>query len=246
MAKVTKKRADLYDDEFYPDRAFRSFVRVPRGILEVPNSILSEGAKLLYGNLVGYAGEYGAAYPTKEELRDSMGGPSPRTLLRWQNELRDAGLIRVKVKGRWFPNNYYFLRSGYVGNGTPEENATIELVHEQKKMRRKRKIDLRQQAAEQRRAQRKAEAAEIWRKHGEWETQPENAKFLQELDKWHRAGKNGPIPTPPESLWVDVSVAQETPHQEQVAIQQPNEDLTHRSRIDLAGMKAKLTGDDRR
>ena len=83
----TKKTANLFDDEFNPDGAFNSFVRVPRGILEVPNVVLSVGAKLLYGVLVGFAGSYGTSYPTKERLKDAMGGPSLRTLLRWQREL---------------------------------------------------------------------------------------------------------------------------------------------------------------
>lgn len=91
---------------------------IPRPLLE--NENLSIGAKVLYGVLIGFAGEYGSAFPKKERIRQAMGMPSLRTLLRWQTELVKAGLIRVKLKGRWLPNNYYFLRSDILGNGLPK------------------------------------------------------------------------------------------------------------------------------
>lgn len=114
-----KKKAKLYDDEFNPHRAFRSFYRIPRSIARLEN--ISIGAKLLYGALATYAGEYGTAYSLRDTLREALGMPSHKTLYNWQKELVNAGLIRVRQKGRGLPNNYYFLRTPILGNANKYE-----------------------------------------------------------------------------------------------------------------------------
>lgn len=108
------KQAKLKADEFNPYKAFKSFWQVPKPLVAYEG--LSLGAKLLYGALVGLAGKYGTAYPTQQALQTLLGGPSLKTIYRWQQELVNKGLIRVKQKGRGLSNNYYFLRSPILEN----------------------------------------------------------------------------------------------------------------------------------
>lgn len=124
--KNERKRAELRADEYYPSTAFKSFYKLPREIASVPAKNMSEGAKLLFGVLAGMAGYYGTAYPKVETLCAVMGGRNRRTIQRWTRELVGLGLISSRFKGKRLPNNYYFLRSGIIGNGTPEQNHEWE------------------------------------------------------------------------------------------------------------------------
>lgn len=121
-----RKRADLLAEEYYPSTAFRSFYKLPREIVSVPAKNMSEGAKLLFGVLIGMAGYYGSAYPKIQTLCAIMGGRSRRTIQRWMRELVKLGLVSSRFKGKRMSNNYYFLRSGIIGNGTPEQNHEWE------------------------------------------------------------------------------------------------------------------------
>lgn len=121
---MDKKEANLLMDEFNPRKQVRSFWMVPKVIMA--HASLSLGAKMLYGVLMGLAGNYGTAYPSRKKLQQFLGNPSEKTLYRWQQELVKAGLIRVLQKGRGLSNNYYFLRSPLFGNaeeGEFEEGA---------------------------------------------------------------------------------------------------------------------------
>ena len=122
MPTKEKKRAALESDEYNPYGYFKSFYKLPREIATIPTQLLSEGAKVLFGVLMSLAGDYGTAYPKIETLSALMGGRDRRTVERWMRELKNIGLIRSKFKGKRLSNNFYFLRSGITGNGTPEEN----------------------------------------------------------------------------------------------------------------------------
>lgn len=108
------KQAKLYDDEFNPHRAFKSFWRIPRQVMALED--ISLGAKVLYGVLATNAGSFGTSYTLKETLQAQMGNPSLKSMYNWQRELIKKGLLRVRQKGRGLPNNYYFLRSYILGN----------------------------------------------------------------------------------------------------------------------------------
>lgn len=113
---MTNNKKQPYD-EFNPtDYAKKKdkFWMLPQGVAALEH--LSPGAKILYASLFSLAMKYGKAFAYKETLQQYLGNPSKRTLLRWQNELIDEGLLRVLQKGRGMANSYYFLRHPALGN----------------------------------------------------------------------------------------------------------------------------------
>lgn len=113
---MTNNKKQPYD-EFNPtDYAKKKdkFWMLPQGVAALEH--LSPGAKTLYASLFSLAMKYGKAFAYKETLQKYLGNPSKRTLLRWQNELIDEGLLRVLQKGRGMANSYYFLRHPALGN----------------------------------------------------------------------------------------------------------------------------------
>ena len=92
---------------------------LPQGVAAITE--LSIGAKILYASLFSLAMKYGKAFAYKKTLKGYLGNPSERTLLRWQNELINEGLLRVLQKGRGMANTYYFLRHPALGNATADE-----------------------------------------------------------------------------------------------------------------------------
>lgn len=125
--------ARLFDDEFSPrDEVMNNFWRVPKAIAGIDNKLLSNGAKLLYGVLVGLCYKRNTAWVTKEKIQKYLGGPSKKTLYLWQRELIEARLIRVHQKGRGLPNNYYLLRSPILGNMKPGQSQVMQVYKDPK------------------------------------------------------------------------------------------------------------------
>lgn len=83
-------------------------ILIPIGIVNLPVSQLSQGAKLLYGRLCLYAGKDGKTYPSRELLAFEV-GCSTRQVDNYVTELKEFGLIDVKRNGCGKNNNYYFL-----------------------------------------------------------------------------------------------------------------------------------------
>lgn len=109
-------------DEFTPadyDATEDRYWMLPQGVAAITE--LSTGAKILYSSLFSLAMKYGKAFAYKKTLKGYLGNPSERTLLRWQNELINEGLLRVLQKGRGMANTYYFLRHPALGNATADE-----------------------------------------------------------------------------------------------------------------------------
>ncbi len=118
MSKGVKQVA-LLEDEFYPKEWKGQYWKAPKTIISDPN--LSPGAKLLYMIIFGESHYRGNSWSEHKTLRSHLGGISESTINRWQNELVEAGLIRVLQKGRGISNNYYCLRSPILGNATVDE-----------------------------------------------------------------------------------------------------------------------------
>jgi hypothetical protein len=109
-------------DEFTPadyDVTKDRYWMLPQGVAAITE--LSIGAKILYASLFSLAMKYGKAFAYKKTLKGYLGNPSERTLLRWQNELINEGLLRVLQKGRGMANTYYFLRHPALGNAKVDE-----------------------------------------------------------------------------------------------------------------------------
>jgi hypothetical protein len=117
---MTQKTAKLLPDEYVPMTGIKSYWKMPKDVLK--EETLSTGAKLLYGVLGGLAGKYGTSYPSKATLRKYLGNPSLATMYRWQQELVNAHLIRVRQKGRGLSNNYYFLKHPLIPESNPTES----------------------------------------------------------------------------------------------------------------------------
>jgi hypothetical protein len=115
MTKNTRQQMD----EFHPKKYKMSFFNVPQPIAGMDD--LSEGAKLLYGALYTLGQLEGKAFASKEYLREHLGGKSLSTVYRWQEELKNKGLIRVLQRGRGITNIYYFLRHPALGNAKVDE-----------------------------------------------------------------------------------------------------------------------------
>lgn len=190
------KQARLREGEFNPYRAFKSYWSIPKSLVAVES--ISDGAKIMYGLLVGHARQYGTAYVKKDTLCREMGYRGLRTLLRWQDELECAGLIRVHQKGKGLPNNYYFLCSYIVGNGLPGQSAPVVAPVA---MRSKRRATQHKQESTPARALNSDSTwaefeAEIRRVDTEWlKTQPPQVvKYIQDVEEWRNGGKVGPAP----------------------------------------------------
>jgi len=122
------KQATLLSDEFNPKGYFKLFWKVPQDIARIKE--LSPGAKLFYGLIVVQCYKTGAAWPKHKTIRHDLGSVSEKTIYRWQKELIDLGLLRIRQKGRGLSNNYYLLRSPLIGNaGEDEFTSGARFVH---------------------------------------------------------------------------------------------------------------------
>jgi hypothetical protein len=120
--QIMAKQARLLADEFHPGRGVGDFWKLPKSI--AAEERLSLGAKMLYSVLLGQGASTGTAWPKKKTLQEQLGGASMKTIYRWQNELIDAHLIRVRQKGRGLSNNYYFLRHPIISTSNPTEDGS--------------------------------------------------------------------------------------------------------------------------
>lgn len=115
------KQVKLLMDEFHPN-TYRThemqFWMLPQPV--AADKSLSQGAKLLYAVLFGLARNRGTAFARQDTL-GSFISKSTRMVNRYQNELVNAGLIRVLQKGKGLPNNYYLLRHPMLGNAAKGE-----------------------------------------------------------------------------------------------------------------------------
>lgn len=118
MAKDVKQ-VELLEDEFYPKEWKGQYWKAPKKIISDPT--LSPGAKLLYMVIFGESHYRGNSWSEHKTLRSNLGDISESTINRWQNELVEAGLIRVLQKGRGISNNYYCLRSPVLDNAAVGE-----------------------------------------------------------------------------------------------------------------------------
>lgn len=98
-----------------PGQAFNPFRQfngayVPEEILRMAG--LSEGAKLLYGQLCRYAGRDGNAYPSYRKLAEDMAS-QPRKIMRLAKELSGYRLVEVRKRtderGRQRSNAFVFI-----------------------------------------------------------------------------------------------------------------------------------------
>jgi hypothetical protein len=209
------KRAPLLEDEFRPQStAFTGgFWRIPRSIAAISDKKLSAGAKLLYAVLSTRASGYGACWPYKRTLQDDLGGVSLKTIYRWQRELIEAGLLRVKQKGRGISNNYYFLKSDLINDFNPDliQHEREALEHYQRERRNQSKETVEQPSHEVVYPPEYAYLATydpVQQK--EWGARDYEVRWQLDLKAWFEGGRSGPMPE--ESLvgtGVSDQVAQE-------------------------------------
>lgn len=94
----------------------------------VPNWLLcrreiSSSAKLLYARLCQHAGEDGKAFPGGEKLAEEIGASVP-TVRRLVAELKEAGLIEVKIEKYGETARYYFLDHEWISGVRSIESET--------------------------------------------------------------------------------------------------------------------------
>lgn len=87
------------------------YVQLPKWILR--RTELTPAAKLIYARLIGYKGGKEFAYPSREQLADSV-GLSVRQVDDAIRNLKKHGLIRVTRRGLTKSNLYSFLRSPWI------------------------------------------------------------------------------------------------------------------------------------
>jgi len=84
--------------------------RVQSNILRLPQQTLSDGAKVVLFQLLFYANaDSGEAWPSRQALAESCGGPSTRKIDRHLDELEKAGIIAIRRRGMRQSNVYTFL-----------------------------------------------------------------------------------------------------------------------------------------
>ena len=94
-----------------PGQPFNPFglfygVFIPEALVRFRN--ISPGAKLCWGRLARYKGEFGKCYPSQDALASEL-GVSERNVRRYIEELRSSGLIRKVRRGLQLNNEYEFL-----------------------------------------------------------------------------------------------------------------------------------------
>ena len=103
----------LGDIKYFRDRSLilrGADIATQKGWTGVPNFILeskglSAGAKLTYAMLLKYARELDECFPGQDRLARDM-GHGERSVRRWLEELRKAGLISIKQRGQGKSNLY--------------------------------------------------------------------------------------------------------------------------------------------
>lgn len=89
---------------------------------------LSPGAKMTYARLASYAGQRGVAYPKQPEMARAL-GIARRTVQKYLEELRAAGLIEVRQRGTRKGTRagraaeYRFLETSWTSGGRRKTGA---------------------------------------------------------------------------------------------------------------------------
>ncbi len=90
------------------DETLRSgYTVIPNFILRHPD--ISAGAKLAYIVLLSYAWQAGSCFPGQERMAEDMGS-GKRSIVRYMQELEEAGLLEVKRRGLGQTNVYSLTR----------------------------------------------------------------------------------------------------------------------------------------
>lgn len=112
---------------FNPYRTFNG-VLIPEAICRIPDSELSQGAKVTYGRLARYAGEQGYAFPKQDTLGKEI-GCSMRQARRYLSELCDFGLLESARRGKKRSNVYFFLWHKIFDQQWKNKSDGTETVH---------------------------------------------------------------------------------------------------------------------
>ena len=88
---------------------------------------ISQGAKLLYGRLIRYAGKNGQCNPKIETISDEV-GVSRRMAVDYINELRNHGLIDTSRTGKGKANDYFFVFHQWITEGDKVKDASLDKV----------------------------------------------------------------------------------------------------------------------
>src|SRR5215218_1847553 len=107
------------------------------GFTQIPNAIfrrrdLTPGAKLTYMALLSYAWQQGSCFPGQDKLAEDM-GCSPRSVITYLQQLKDAGLLRVKRRGLGQTNIYFLPRFTSTPEGSRNSRSENSAVQEVQK-----------------------------------------------------------------------------------------------------------------
>jgi hypothetical protein len=98
-------------------------------VTAIRDTDISIGARLLYADLMGYAGPDHTAFPSRKTLAEDM-GRSIGTIDRWVEELEKAGWLtvthRYDAKKRVYDSNLYTLHKRKQRGGSPKNEATSD------------------------------------------------------------------------------------------------------------------------
>jgi DNA-binding transcriptional ArsR family regulator len=92
----------------YNPKSHAPSVYIPCWLIQIPTSLLSTNAKMLYGRLAQWSNEKGDVYRSAKQLSSELGTPQ-RTIERHLNELRDVGLIYTHQVEAGSQNHFIFL-----------------------------------------------------------------------------------------------------------------------------------------
>ena len=84
---------------------------------------ISQGAKLLYGRLIRFAGKNGKCNPRSDILSNEL-GVSRRQIVEYLKELKEHELIEAERKGRGRSNDYFFLFHLWIVDSNDVKNTS--------------------------------------------------------------------------------------------------------------------------
>src|SRR5688500_7500864 len=127
---------------YVEDETLRSgFTAIPNYILRHPH--ISAGAKLAYFVLLSYAWQEGSCFPGQERMALDM-GCAKRSIVRYLQELQDAGLVVIKRRGLGQTNLYTLPKWDIIRSAKSALQGVTEGSHQQVPQSRTKKTQVKQ------------------------------------------------------------------------------------------------------